>query len=110
LNGAEVALAAGFPLGLSLETRYEESQFFAEIASTLTFISDGIVEARSATGELFGFDRTAHISNAGAEAIAQAALSFGQDDDITVLTLTRIPVQDEIAAELPIPAILFSKA
>jgi hypothetical protein len=110
LNGAEVALAAGLPLGLSLDAAYDETQFVAEIASPLTFISDGIVEARSATGELFGFDRTAHISNAGAEAIAQAAINFGQDDDITVLTLTRIAVEAETAAQLPAPAVLFSKA
>jgi len=60
---------------------------------TLTFVSDGVIEARSATGELFGFDRTAAISRQSAESIAAAAQQFGQEDDITVLTLTFAPVE-----------------
>jgi len=47
------------------------------------------VEARSKSGELFGFDRTSAIAADTAESIAQAAQSFGQQDDITVLTLSR---------------------
>jgi hypothetical protein len=38
---------------------------------------------------LFGFERTRAISAQPASAIAAAALEFGQEDDITVLTLTR---------------------
>ena len=38
-------------------------------------------------GELFGFDRTRDLSTQSAEAIAQAAQDFGQEDDITVLTV-----------------------
>jgi hypothetical protein len=41
----------------------------------------------SKTGELF--DRTAAIASESAEFIALAAQSLGQDDDVTVLTLTR---------------------
>jgi len=36
----------------------------------------------------FGFERTTAISSCSAEAIARAARAFGQEDDITVLTLT----------------------
>jgi serine phosphatase RsbU (regulator of sigma subunit) len=54
---------------------------------SLTFISDGVVEAYSGSGELFGFDRAAAISHRSAEEIASIAQSFGQEDDITVLTL-----------------------
>jgi serine phosphatase RsbU (regulator of sigma subunit) len=59
----------------------------------LTFMSDGVVEARSASGELFGFERTRAISTQTAEEIARAASTFGQEDDITVLTvrLSAIP-------------------
>jgi hypothetical protein len=35
-----------------------------------------------------GFDRAAALSMQPAEVIAQAAQTFGQDDDITVLTVT----------------------
>jgi serine phosphatase RsbU (regulator of sigma subunit) len=53
----------------------------------LTLVTDGVVEARSRSGELLGFERTAALSVRSAEEIAQAAQDFGQDDDITVLTL-----------------------
>ena len=62
-------------------------------AARLTLISDGIVEARNAQGDLFGFDRTAAISTQSAEAVAQAAQAFGQEDDITVLTLQFAPAE-----------------
>ena len=54
-------------------------------------MTDGVVEAQNPGGELFGFDRTRQISTQSAEDIAAAALSHGQEDDITVLTLTFAP-------------------
>jgi hypothetical protein len=54
-----------------------------------TLLSDGVVEARNGTGQLLGFEGTAAISIQCAETIAQAAQASGQDDDITVLALTR---------------------
>ena len=47
-----------------------------------------MVEARARSGELLGFDQAAALSTQPAEVIAQTAQSFGQDDDITVLTVT----------------------
>ena len=54
----------------------------------LTFLSDGVVEARNAARELFGFERTRKMSTLSADQLAEAARKFGQEDDITVLTLT----------------------
>jgi hypothetical protein len=90
LNGAEFRVGAGLPLGIDANADYEECHFELRPEEPLTFVSDGVVEARSASGELFGFERTLEISGSGAEAIAKAAVAFGQDDDITVLTLTRL--------------------
>jgi hypothetical protein len=59
-------------------------------AYLLTLITDGVVEARNEAGELFGFERTAQFSSNTAEAIAQAAQAFGQEDDITVLTVRSV--------------------
>lgn len=42
---------------------------------------------------LFGFHRTRHISTQSAEAIAATAQAHGQEDDITVLTLTFAPAE-----------------
>ena len=53
----------------------------------LIFLSDGVVEATNAQGELFGFERTQQVSNESARYIAQTAKHFGQNDDITVVSL-----------------------
>jgi len=88
LKGEELVCENGLPLGLAGEAGYGETSFKFGIGSQLTLITDGVVEARSRTGELFGFDRARSISEDSAESIAAAGQNFGQDDDITVLTLT----------------------
>jgi phosphoserine phosphatase RsbU/P len=84
---------SGLPLGITPEATYAESTIHLAPNDRLTFLSDGVVEAQSSTGELFGFDRTAAISTRSAEAIAAAAQQFGQEDDITVFTLTFAPAE-----------------
>jgi phosphoserine phosphatase RsbU/P len=92
-NGEEIPLDSGLPLGVTADTTYVESTVQLAPCDRLTFLSDGVVEAGSATGELFGFDRTRAISTQSAEEIARAAQAFGQQDDITVLTLTFAPAE-----------------
>ena len=92
LNGEELALASSLPLGISRDESYAESSFQLSPRDVLTFLSDGVVEAQSVTGELFGFDRARSLSTQSADQIAHAAQSFGQEDDITVLTLAFAPV------------------
>ena len=53
----------------------------------MVLLSDGVLEARSRKGELFGFERTREVVESGPIAIATAAQQFGQEDDITVLAL-----------------------
>jgi hypothetical protein len=92
LNGTEVALETGMPLGISMEVDYAETTLRLEPDDSITFLSDGVVEARRADGELFGFERTQAISGRSPQEIADAAQEFGQEDDITVLKLTLAPV------------------
>ena len=66
----------------------------------LTFVSDGVVEATSARGELFGFDRTREISAKPAAVIAEAAQTWGQNDDITVLRIEFIGAPSEAPDEV----------
>ena len=88
VDGKEFATESGLPLGLAAEVHFAESSFPMLPSARMTLVTDGVVEARSASGELFGFDRTAAISTNPAEDIARAASTFGQEDDITVLSLT----------------------
>ncbi len=100
-NGEEVKLQPGLPMGILPDAVYEEKAFQLRLGDRLTLLSDGVVEAQNARGELFGFERTQALSREGAEAIAEAAMRFGQADDITVMTLTRIgdtPIPRELDA------------
>jgi stage II sporulation SpoE-like protein/7TM protein involved in diverse intracellular signaling len=88
LGGQELAIENGLPLGITAETDYPEVSIPLPIEAQLTLYTDGVVEARARSGELLGFERAAALSTRPAESIAQTAQSFGQDDDITVLTIT----------------------
>jgi sigma-B regulation protein RsbU (phosphoserine phosphatase) len=89
LNGEEMSVEPGLPLGLLAEASYAATRYQIAPSNRLTFISDGVVEATNPQGELYGFERTQAISGESAEIVAQAAQAFGQEDDITVLTLAR---------------------
>jgi serine phosphatase RsbU (regulator of sigma subunit) len=78
------------PLGILLDAAYQEGTLALDTGDRLTLLSDGVVEAQSASGELFGFERTCEISIQTAQSIAEQAQRFGQTDDITVLTLNRL--------------------
>ena len=87
LDGHEVATENGLPLGLSAESQYVETQISLQGQGRLTLMTDGVVEARNAEGQLMGFERTREMAMEPAQRIADAAQHFGQEDDITVLTM-----------------------
>ena len=90
LNSQEIALPGGLPLGVVPAVSYDEVRLFLHPGDRVLFLSDGVVEARQPSGELFGFDRVHNLSNQSAFYIADAAKEFGQEDDITVLTVRRL--------------------
>ncbi|MGB6743659.1 MAG: SpoIIE family protein phosphatase [Terracidiphilus sp.] len=89
LDGREVAVPGALPLGIQADMRYETTGFHLPAGSRLTFYSDGIVEAQSAKGELFGFERGRELSRQPVAEILEAAKQFGQQDDMTVIAITR---------------------
>ncbi|WP_263352611.1 PP2C family protein-serine/threonine phosphatase [Acidicapsa acidisoli] len=90
LDGQEIELPGALPLGVVSGASYETFQFQLSPGSRLTFYSDGVIEAQSEKGELFGFERGREISTKPAAAIVEAAKQFGQSDDITVVAITRV--------------------
>lgn len=90
LNTQEVELPGGLPLGVLSSVHYDEVRLYLHPGDRLLLMSDGVVEARQPSGELFGFERVHNLSNQTAFYIADAARSFGQEDDITVLTVRRL--------------------
>jgi serine phosphatase RsbU (regulator of sigma subunit) len=105
LNGNEVASENGLPLGLAPGIHYAETALQLSPGDQLTLLTDGVLEARNPSGELFGFERTAAISTQSAEAIAQRAQHFGQEDDITVVTIVRLDRQAQSLAHSAPPAL-----
>ena len=94
LNGQPVEIEGSLPLGMIEDGEFSVLQFrFAE-GDQLLLMSDGIAEATDLSGNLFGFDRVLDLvhSSPDAAAIATAAQNFGQEDDISVISITRTAV------------------
>ena len=89
LDGREVDLPGALPLGVEPAAAYQAICFHMPAGSRLTFYSDGVVEAQNQKGELFGFERGRELSTQPAAAIVEAAKSFGQSDDLTVVAIQR---------------------
>ena len=90
LNSQEVMVPGGLPLGVLPDITYEEIRLYLHPGDRILIMSDGVVEARHSSGELFGFDRVHNLSGQTAFYIADAAKAFGQEDDITILTIKRL--------------------
>jgi phosphoserine phosphatase RsbU/P len=89
LDGEEIALPGALPLGVASGATYDTSEFILPHGARLTFYSDGVVEAQNHKGELFGFERSRALSTHPVDVIARSAVNFGQQDDITVVTIER---------------------
>ncbi len=85
-NGSEVMMEPSLPLGVVPHVQFEE---VASAPGSFLMLSDGVIEAENAQRELFGFDRTREISGESAAKIAAAAKAWGQNDDITVVSVRR---------------------
>jgi serine phosphatase RsbU (regulator of sigma subunit) len=96
LNGIEMAMPGSLPLGLSPDAEFEMSRFLLAEDDEVTLYTDGVLEAQSKTGELFGFDRTKTLmrDRPTVQAVAEAARQFGQKDDITVVKIMRVHPED----------------
>lgn len=99
-NDKELPIAGGLPLGVMAEVEYVDQSFALDSADRLLFVSDGVIEARNAKGELYGFDRfMAGLSQTHSPSeIAKIAQEFGQEDDITVVAVELVPIGAMAAA------------
>ncbi len=82
------------PLGLTESPDFSILRFQLKPADRLMLLSDGIAEATDASGNLFGFERIQALlaQTTSATEIADAAQAFGQEDDISVISVTRAAV------------------
>jgi Stage II sporulation protein E (SpoIIE) len=112
LNKTELSLPGAFPLGLDPATEYEKVHFRLAVGDRLTLYTDGLLEARNPAGDLFSFERLRALiaTQPDAKQATDAAIAFGQDDDITVMTLTRLAPGVESTTSLLAPALVSSNA
>jgi hypothetical protein len=105
LNGQEYQLDASLPLGLIGYSDYTEQTLILQPGDQLSVYTDGLLEATSPAGELFGFDRMNALFAArpSAQQAMKAAIDFGQEDDITVLTITRLALGVQPSTSLSAP-------
>jgi hypothetical protein len=105
LNDAEIAVPAALPLGLDAEQSYRALPLGLHVGDRLTVYTDGLLEARNAEGELFGFERLEKLVATRPDAVSavETAVAFGQEDDVTVLTLTRLAGGVESTTSLRAP-------
>jgi hypothetical protein len=92
VNDQELTFPGTLPLGVLPKATFEETRIQLSERDQLALYTDGLLEARSQNGDLYSFGRlkTLFAGHPTAEEAAEAAVHFGQDDDITVLTLTRV--------------------
>jgi hypothetical protein len=89
VDGVEIPTPPALPLGLAADQDYVEVCGLLAAGKRLVLMSDGVVEARSGSGELYGFERLSELTKKSAREIADVAMRFGQEDDISVLTIAR---------------------
>jgi hypothetical protein len=92
VNGNPLDMEGSLPLGMIDGAEFSVMHFELAANDKLVLISDGILEATDPTGQLFGFDRVAELlrNSTPVKALADAAQLFGQEDDISLVALTRI--------------------
>jgi len=89
LNGEAIPVEGSLPLGVIPGMTYPARLFRLSENDQIMLMTDGVSEATNASGKLFGFERIEKGLARGydAKAIAAAALKWGQEDDITILTI-----------------------
>ncbi len=105
LNKQEVKLPGALPLGIMPGASYEETAIALREGDHFALYTDGLLEARSANGEIFSFERLDALfaTQPDAAKASATAVDFGQDDDITVLTLTRLGSGQQSTSKLSAP-------
>ncbi len=82
LDGVEIETLPTLPLGLVADQKYEPVAGRLGQGERVVLLSDGVLEARSPSGELYGFERLSALVRMEATEIAETAQRFGQEDDI----------------------------
>jgi Stage II sporulation protein E (SpoIIE) len=100
LNGEPLEVGGSLPLGIVEHPEFSIANFFVAENDRLVLVSDGVVEATNGQSQLFGFERLQELLDKAATAadIAAAAKRFGQQDDISVISVSRVARESALTA------------
>ena len=84
-------MEGALPLGMMTGAEFSVMHFQLHPGDTLLLMSDSVAEAQDDHGQLFGFERIQALlqRTVTAAELASTAQSFGQEDDISVVSVTR---------------------
>lgn len=113
VEGVHEMRATGMPLGLLPGMGYEEKEITLAPGDTVFLYSDGLAEAHSPSGEMYGFPRVQGLLDGctGHDDLLVCSLDslasftgpgWEQEDDVTLLSLHRH--EDSVDRSLPEPA------
>lgn len=108
--------ASGWPLGMMPNVTYDEEEITLQPGETVVFYSDGLIETHGPTGEMFGVPHLRQtlehlpscvqlIDDLRADHAAFAGPEWDQEDDLTIVTLARLPTPLDILADFTLPSI-----
>jgi Stage II sporulation protein E (SpoIIE) len=108
LNDTEIELPGALPLGILADATYDEEAVELREGDHVALYTDGLLEARRADGTIFSFQRLDQLfaTRPDASKATETAINFGQEDDITVLTLTRLAASDLSSTHYSAPQFL----
>jgi hypothetical protein len=94
LNGEPLPMEGALPLGILESAESSVLHFQLNDGDRLMLMSDGVAEATDRDGQLFGFERVYQLLRTAKSAaeVASAAQRFGQEDDISVISIARTAV------------------
>jgi serine phosphatase RsbU (regulator of sigma subunit)/anti-sigma regulatory factor (Ser/Thr protein kinase) len=118
-DGVTELRASGWPLGMLPGRTYDEGEITFAPGSTVVCFSDGLTETHSPGGDMFGTDRitgTLAESERCAPLIpallaaqqAFAGPSWDQEDDVTLISVTRMPESEPIQVASPAEPIVLA--
>jgi anti-sigma regulatory factor (Ser/Thr protein kinase) len=108
-DGVHEMRATGMPLGLLPGMGYEEKEITLAPGDTVFFYSDGLAEAHSPVGEMYGFPRVQNLLTGcethddlivcSLDSLSQfTGAGWEQEDDVTLLSLHRHGGSDDSAS------------
>jgi serine phosphatase RsbU (regulator of sigma subunit) len=103
LNGVPVPREGALPMGMMEDAEFSIMPFRLKDGDKLMLLSDGMAEATDANGHLFAFERVRELLHTARNLseVAMAAQSFGQAENISVISVRRSAGLNPVAAYMP---------